>query len=525
VSFGSQNTKVDVLDLYFPRLGDDPLPAGIGTSQQYAANVYTTTCLTPDAINPACPRNIPTGTTIRYTATFVNAQGTPVVPAGTYAWDSTAGADVPPSQMVDLTITVEWTQRGRLRTFALRSLIGDRKFGGVKIRAEANVEFGVQVLTSFTNPAGEVSELLALGGIAESSIEARLLSTADSTVRAADISLTKLPTALEPTATDLDNADGATATLHAPPNNSDTAGAPAATVTHPEVFDPNNPAAFLDVAGVDSTNATDLSVGIANEKPEASGGFSYSPGAGQLDFWVQSQVDPLNNDLRKLDSAQPVFSIRGKHFEGSSTGVTGALGAADRRVETRAAMELDGMRLLPTNFIGSVDNSLGGALISVTDFVGEAHCSSTASAVTASATAGWSATLSYWADPVNDGLREDAPVDDRPRYVVQTINGTAGGDPLAAIKLANPLVFDGDLPTDDVYLFEDPGAVVPRSGYLVDWSSLKNVAGESDGTGRFTQAQIPGAIKIDTAPTNPLLPESGLNVQIGQLSCEALDDR
>jgi hypothetical protein len=46
-----------------------------------------------------------------------------------------------------------------------------------------------------------------------------------------------------------------------------------------------------------------------------------------------------------------------------------------------------------------------------------------------------------------------------------------------------------------------------------------------DATGTLTTAAIDGAIQMTTVPTNPLLPESGLNVSVGSLTCEALDKR
>lgn len=509
VSFGSQNTKVDVLDLYFPKAGvESPAVAG----QAYAVNQFTTTCNNANLSNPACPRNIPDGTTLTFVASFTNpGGGTPPPVPGTYAWNAN-GADIPPSQLLDMSITATWTQRGIQRSFRLQSLIGDRKFGGIKIRGEANVEFGIQVLASYSNAAGEISELLALAGASETVIESRSLSTSDVSVRGADVRLTKLPTATEPTAAELDSAVGAESTLHAPPDQPAPGGSSVTpqTVTHPELA--------MDVAGFDTTSTNQLKVTVTGERPEGSGRFSYSNGLGALDFWVHTQVDAANNDLRKLDTSQPVFTVRGKQINGTSSGSTGALGAADRDVETRAQLSINGMRILPTTFIVAENNSFNGALIRITNFTADTQCRSTDSATTAFANATWSADLQYWRDNVPDD-----DIADGDYSPVVSLNGGTGADPLANLKLTNPLVYDGPSPADDVYLFEDPANL--RSGYLVDWSSLRNLAGSEDPSGRLTQAQIPGAIKIDTAPTNPLVAESGLNIQIGQLSCEALDDR
>ncbi|MQB01714.1 MAG: prepilin-type N-terminal cleavage/methylation domain-containing protein [Actinobacteria bacterium] len=518
VSFGAQNNKVDVLDLYFPKLAVEQA----GWGQLYGAYKYTTDCSNATLANPACPRNIPDGTTLRFEAFFVDGSGALVdddFPAA-YTWDSTTGTDVPPSQMLDMTITAMWTQRGRARSFKLQSLIGDRRFSGIKVRGDANVEFGVQVLTSYSNDAGELSELLALGGKADSSIESRGISSADISVRAADVRLSN-------TATELAGFGGAAASYHAPPDITPGAtNATGGTVTHTEVFDPVSPSELMQVAGVDNTSAGTLHARVANEQPSSAGTFSYSPGLGALDFWVRTQVDPSNNDLRKLDVTQPAFSIRGKAFRGTATGVTRALEAADRGVETSATLSLigptgTGLRILPTSFIAAQDSTFGGALIQISNFVAETTCEATDDPTSASATATWSADLRYWVadlDPTDEIVQ--------PGYQVLNLTGGPGGDPLEVVMIENPLVYDGNTPAEDVYLFEDfDDPDNPKNGYLVHWSSLRNVAGTEDPTGRLTRAQIAGALIIDTARTNPAIKESGLNVQIGQLGCEAVDER
>jgi prepilin-type N-terminal cleavage/methylation domain-containing protein len=518
VSFGAQNNKVDVLDLYFPRVAVEQA----GWGQLYGAGKYTTNCSNATLANPACPRNIPSGTTLRYEAVFVDASGTPVIPPAGYAWNSAAGADVQPSPMLDLTITALWTQRGRARSFKLQSLVGDRRFSGIKVRGDANVEFGIQVLTSYSDAAGELSELVAIGGKADAALESRAVSTADISLRAADVRLSKSTT--ETTATELAGFQGAAAEYHAPPDITPGAtGASGGTVTHPEVFDPAAPSQLLQVAGVDSTSAGGsfpLYARVANELPTSTGTFSYSPGLGALDFWVRTQMDPATNGPLQLDLTQPALTIRGKAFRGTATGVTDALASTTRRVETSAQVSLTGLRLLPTNFIKAQNSTFGGALIRVDNFVAETRCKATDKSATASVAATWSATLNFWrdSDPNDGGIASGG-------YEQRLLSGGPGTDPLATLKAANPLVFDAPQDADDVYLFEDAGANPNRRGYLKDSSSLTGVAGTKDPTGRRTEAQIPGALKIDTAPTNPAIPGSGLNIQIGQLSCEAVDQR
>lgn len=524
ISFGAQDTKVDVLDLYFPNKTGGP-------GQTYSAGLFTTTCTSATLANPACPRELPAGTTMTFAARFVTLDGAGVEPADGYTWDSTTGADRPPTQLLDMSITATWTQAGEARNFTLQSLVGDRKFGDVKVRGTANVDYTVQVLTRYVDGTGQRSELLALGGMADSEIETRLLSSAALNVRAAQLRLTQLPTDTNPTATDLDTAEGATSSHQAPPDSSPAgATAGAGVVTHPLILDPLNTdldevegEALLDVAGIDATLTSDLKVAVSNQLPVATGKFSYSPGTSGIDFWVQSQLDQLNNDRRRLDMTQKVFSVRGAQTRGSTTGETGALAAADRRVEMRSEARLEGMRLLPTTFIDDFDARFGGAVVTVDQFVAQVKCLSSDSSVTATAEATWSALLRYWRDTSDDGVPGGA-------YVDVALGGNLGTDPLNALRASalsspgsNPLVYDGLLPTDDIYLFEDPALL--RAGYIDNWSSLASTGGEESDTGRATTAIIPGAIKIDTTPTNAVLPESGLNIQLGKLSCEAVDDR
>jgi type II secretory pathway pseudopilin PulG len=165
----AQPGNVDLLDFYHPA----PPNAGV---------FFRTTCAS-GATNPACPRNIPAGTTVVFEARFVTTTGVTVATPTTYN-ARTAGADTPPSLLAELTIRTTATVRGRQRSFELRSLLADRKFSGLKVSGISRVAYAIQVLTSYETSTIE-RNLIASVGENESRIETRRESYGNQVVRAA----------------------------------------------------------------------------------------------------------------------------------------------------------------------------------------------------------------------------------------------------------------------------------------------------------------------------------------------------
>jgi hypothetical protein len=91
----------------------------------------------------------------------------------------------------------------------------------------------------------------------------------------------------------------------------------------------------------------------------------------------------------------------------------------------------------------------------------------------------------------------------------------------------NPLVYDGASDAQDIYLFED--TMSSKSGYLNGWSSLYNVTTtgfqKDVANGKTASADIGGALRIDTAPTDSALATSALQLSLGSLNCSAVDRR
>lgn len=532
LAYTAQAKKVDILDMYFPVAGTTGLSAG----QSYDAASYTfTTACDAASTNPACPKSIPDGYTVKFAAQFVqpeqNADPTQtqnyavVQPPAGYAWNSATGADFAPSQLMKITVTTEWKLHGSSKSFALTTLLSDRKFSGTKVSANAKIAYGLQVLTTFED-SGNISELTATAGSSESTIATRTVSTANQTVDAGSIKLIQEPLDPAGQATVVDSASGATGAFDAPPTQT-----PVAVSAASDTVQRLNIAGQPAVAGIDATDvpsgATTLKVSVDGEAPTAIGGFSYRPSPGQYDLWVDSQADLSASNPLHLDGNKHVLSLRPRTI-GSEPGLSGStstetkpLGAFDRGVMGKATLSLKDLRLLPTTFVSGVPGL--SSVFVIDSFSATVDCKSTGSASSAAPTATWTATMRYKKDPSNDGI-----VDATTYSTPLTLSGSAASDELANLKLPanNPLVYDGSSASSDIYLFEDPAN--NRKGYLTDASSLYNASTEGidEGPlGQSTSAEIGGALRIDTVPTDPSKPGSRLSLSLGNLSCQAVDKR
>lgn len=548
ISFATQSKKVDILDLYFPSLGSGYV-AGSGSE----AYKFSTTCTSASAASATCPGGIPAGYTVTYETQFVTPVSgasetyAPAVPASNYSWNSTT--DVPPTRLLRAAVVVRWTQNGVGREFRLASLFGDRKVGGTKVAGNARVAYGVQVITSF-NVLGLPSEIFARAGIGDATVESRLLAEADINVSAGTMRLTR-PASGDDQASDLGNSPytGATSIYHAPPDvtSGTIASAPAGTLLHPDLL--NAPVAHL----TGSTTTTPLRSQVSDESPIAEGGFNANSGADDTAiFWVNNQAEAGQNTKLQLNAvppAAPLFAVKkttGQGVRGAVSSITGALGAADRGVRSRATVSLGRIRLFPVFFISTVipgDNTV----IRIENFTASVDCNSTASA-TASVAATYSATVRVWTEndwSSSSQLGDNDAVSPGAGYKDIVLSGISGTDPLAQYgpePEKNPLVWESRTPAanlspvgveEDIYLFPlrhdhiVDGLPTPHNhpGYLSTWSSAANVSGTKTANNRNTTAQVPGAIGITTVPLNPTIAASGLNISIGNLGCSSGDAR
>lgn len=555
VAFQAQQKKVDVLDLYLP-CADPTLSitacAGEGVRAYAAATgTFTITCASTDT-GPTCALPLVSGYSLRYEARFVREDGiTAEPPPSTYKRDpsTTEGAlDTPPTSLLELKITASWTLRGTQKSFSLQSLLGDRKFGSVKMSAVAKINFGVQALTSFVHTFGDArtSDLRAIAGQAESRLESRLVSNADQRVRAAEISLVRRAIDADPNSAALTPGGtpilGAVAEFRAPPNQTP------ATITNPAAtssitLEHPNLALNKEVAHLKTTSASGVDVKVVNELPSSTGAFTFGGGLSPLGFfWVNNQTDAAQNALLRLDLTRKVFSLKRENeaivpVTGQTSVSSAALGGG-RFVRARAETFVNMIRAMPVNYLSGAEDERHIVLIK--NFTASVDCTSVGTP--ASTQVGdWTASLKIWWDPTNNGVPEIAT-----KFITINSATAAGGKTTLGAVLqadfdpanptdptrvslnegtgpaatANPLIFDGALPTDDVYLFSEG----LKNGYLTSFTLKQLVTSEGAG-GDLGTASVDGAIQLATVPTNPLLPESGLNVAIGSLSCEALDAR
>jgi type II secretory pathway pseudopilin PulG len=501
--------KVDILDLYFPDL-NAATPTGYQTSLPWisSTNAYVTVCDAPNHSNPACPRQMPTGYTLTYVAKFVkptvDALGeeryTVVPPTAGYEWD-TATFDVPPAQIMEMTVRGEWSYQGKSRNFQMTTLVGNREFGEITVKGNARLDFGVNVQTSYVASTGAETDFSADGGFAESTIETKTATTATQNVRAANMNLTD-PLLENPVIAEI---SGAEANIHAAPDSAPTLPpAGGGTILHSE---------YNGIAGIGPTSTNNLKAQVTGDLPNADGGFAFA-GAPD-DFWVTNVVstDPAE-DLHLFPSPGLVNVVSAT---GRATSLTVAKSSPARSVQTTVTVDIPKIGIFPIS-LGLVedDDSIvtnERAVILIQDFEATVDCKSTPNAG-AYATYEWSATLKYLRDKLNgDG-----------NLLAKYVKVPIGSD-LSTPSIPNELVYEGGSPDQDIWLFEEAG----KRGYISDLNvegmgSSALTSGQNPETGARV-AGINSAISIATVPTNPAMPDTSMHVSIGKLSCEALDAR
>lgn len=526
-------TRRDVLDLYFPDMGTG-----------YNAGTFTTVCTetseTPSPSAPlACPAplqdgspSLPDDYSITYRAQFVKPGAVPggggaqdfvvVTPPSGYSWASLS-TEIPPAPLLRLVIRAQWPYGGSTKSFELSSLISERQLSPDNIRADATVDFTIQAVTSYVADDGRVSTLTAKAGRVDSIIEARAVSSADQEVRAGQLTIAQEEFAGQPGQT-LQDLSGAAAVLHAPPDSyfAPSVTAPAQTVTY-QTSPTATPAQIANLAASFTSN---VGVKVVDELPTAEGTFGFDAPTSDPLFWVNNQAETGRQAELLLDPNRKVLTVRRDgttkmtaYTQGTATALTPTSG---RKVAATATAVIGRVDLMPATFI----NQEQRAVVVIRDFKAELRCTSTAQPTASVAgidggTVVWSAKFKYWADTNNNNKDDGAYV---PEMTISGSfsTGTPTADPLEAIQAQNPKVYDIPNDANDIHLFSTPAT--PK-GYLVDWSSKPDVTWSKDASGRVTGASLDGALGIVTNRTHPNIEAAGLNVNIGKLSCEAVDKR
>jgi prepilin-type N-terminal cleavage/methylation domain-containing protein len=515
--------RIDLLDLYLPAAVSGSSGGGGGT---YTGGTYTTVCTSATGSNLACPRDLSAGYTIEFRAAFVKPvavgsteQYVVEPPPSAYKWNSETGQDQPVTRLVRLTVTTKWTYGGREKNVELTGLIGDRDFGTLTITGQSGVAYAVQASTQFTNEGtGQKTKLTGIAGTADSLIETKAQSSATQSATAARITMSDLPVGGTGDVVESAPVEGATSSIHAPPDSTPSGASVGARSAVHNVFG--------EIGGIDGTTTSNLKVSVSQELPVAQGSFGFpAPAGSERLFYIESQLGPDNATTRRLDASEGLlkFTRRGSGtISGSSSAGTTPVNSSSRHVQTNAAAAFERLRLLSTSFIqGVISDANGDALhrsvVVINQFQASVSCKATASSSSAAGSKSWSGTLYFWAD--------DAPNDDvvAGSYRRIDLSSALASDPLATYGPSgtNPVVFDAPLGQEDIYLFEGGG----KKGYLQSWSSTVGQATSVSADGRVVRASLPEAMRIVTAPTDSRYPESAMVVQIGKLSCEAQDQR
>jgi hypothetical protein len=278
----------------------------------------------------------------------------------------------------------------------------------------------------------------------------------------------------------------------------------------------------VQVAYLDSSVAENGQVSVAGDRLLGSGSFLYNNGVGNPSLWLHNQADYGPTSFLRLDSSDKV--VQSSRISGGSLNGTGRLSgttaanayaltdAQGGRVHTTANANFGKVALMPVNFISSGD----GTVLSFSDFRADLSCKAVAGVGTPEATGSWSATVTYWKD--------DNPNDDLAQGGYQTtqVSGfTSGaGTGVGIDSIGNPLVYDGSA-NDDMYLFETE----TTRGYFTKISTVTSIPSTVVADGSSASATLPGAIHVDTVPTNAAVPNSAVSFAAGQMSCEAVDNR
>lgn len=610
VSWDAKAKKVDLLDYYLPQTAGAFAP---GQSYSTAAanpplaspssggtGVFTTVCPPPAGTNPACPSGIPAGHTLTFTASFVEpvTNSAPqtyrvVNPGSSYsASPGVAGtcavlpcSDKPPADLIDLKVTGSWTYAGAPRTFAVRSMVGERTFTSgtvtnatpatpappgatpapsaapnpaapVRMSGHATIDHVVRAetgfsLTSASFPAAcgtepcRHSEVVYTIGSSDASIETKDVSVADVNTQFAEARAVRTyPAGTTPPAEpppDLAYVRGATSILHAPPYE------------YRAIDDVRS--TILDIANPDQPSALQgrfyqhenfgLKVDVSNELPQAEGGFRTPTGpTGELEWYLNNtQRDPSPTGPMHMDTAQPIIwgtkystTTGSSSLQGLTKVNTGALGTTGRRVQSTASFRL------PWVYFPRIYAGRNGAdtfsMLTLYDFVGNVNCNSTGNPLTASATGSWSFSFMYYYDPSNNGRTTTALGQGTVTSSGNDIlNGASVPDALAALKAQNPLMWDGSATngcctgTSDTYMFDirTGSTATSTRGYISDWSSNKNIETNVSSDGRVTSAAINGALRVETAglrqTLSPELPQTAFSLSFGKMRCSAVDNR
>lgn len=467
----------DLLDTYYRNL----VPAG-GSTLASATTGYvadTSTARVPGEptvgayyryVVPADPSPAAAGFRQIVATQFLNSRRLPVTPpaASPYTYDSQSltGNDVPPSQLVGVTVITSWTRLGQTKTFKLFSEIADAKPAAALIASQARAS-ALRVSSTVDG-----SQLAAEAGVVNADGALATGSTASVIGQGAVLSLNPGTT-----------VKGAEVVMASPPDAS------VGTVSSGPRY--LNAGTDCTLACVGKTSVRNNAVSVTNGLPVVG-----APAAPVTASVIRETVgyrfsNRPNNPNLLLAAGRPVvsaFSFVGDPLVNGSAYLAATAGAG-HDVRALAAADTEVIRLFETTF-----TPLGRGVLEIELVKSSLSCS--AAAGTSSSLADFSAFVRYydWANA---------------RYVTLPEIRPGAGNVLASYNPATIQVGPGRMLSD----------------YIAGWDSLSAATTTTDPQTRAVSASLDGIVQLTTVATRDLDPTSAIAVRVGSLSCYAEDNR
>jgi hypothetical protein len=197
----------------------------------------------------------------------------------------------------------------------------------------------------------------------------------------------------------------------------------------------------------------------------------------------------------------PEVSAKGAINALNSPGASGAVYASTEVDFATGVQVFPGLPFVPTGSMtcGSGTQACGSGLVNVFLTKTTMCCQSYASTAAVASYAGY---LTYWVQPTSSSPSG--------WHTVPLSWSSASGpatDPLAAVNLAQTVTTYN-------------GSPVPLSAYINSWSTGRTITQGSSG-----ESTIPSVVAITTANTRYGDSSSAIGLQLGTLSCQAVDNR
>ena len=494
---------VDLLDIYYTNLGTTPVTRT--RANEIEVGHWVASGSAPDPSGPFYQiqvASLPGYPSFSQTidTQFLSVTGASV-PATTFpGYDSqTEGHDSAPSTLVGVTVITTWTDHGNTHSYTSYTRIADSRGLQSTLTSQGSAEY-LQV--SSAGPSGnaltvDLASADATGGQSTGSIAA-----ADVRTLVARDALGQQYLGASAVSTSPTGASSATGPL--PSFSTGTNGGDCGWVGAGQ-------SQVSDATASTTGGLPQVPTDIDNASPPANQAAAQVTTGGNSPcgiFGFANQSNGYSSNLM-LDSATPLVRINNDTGNtvalSGSAWVNASVNTANPHTVTSGANtgSNDLIRLFPgasfTNGAGLVRVKLSQASIACQSSV-------TGGVATPSATASWTATISYWKATDTSG---NGALVTLPTYTWTSASNSGSADPLAAI---NP---------SSVVVYQNGSTVLHLSDYIASWSTARSIV-ENVNSGVH---QLDSIVSIATAPVRDGDALSSVGLQVGNLSCVADDSR